>query len=152
MHIRLEEHEMRIAEMTGKKRHEESANRKTTRGQPVETSWDSHMVGAYGEIAVGKVLNLYPGFTINNFHGPDIEPNIQVRASRKGRLILTNKDSPFQKYVFVLGEAPILEVVGWIWGHEAQDPMFFFDPKNGRPPAYFVPREALKPIKTFNEG
>jgi hypothetical protein len=150
MLIRLDDHEMRIAEIIGKKRHEESANRKTTRGQPVETSWDSHMVGAYGEMAVGKALNLYPGFTVNNFNGPDIEPNIQVRAARKGRLILTDKDNSFHKYVLVLGEAPDLDVVGWLWGYEGQDAKWLFDPNNNRPPAYFVPKEALRPIETLN--
>lgn len=152
MLIRLTKMEMQIGSALGAERHNESANRKTTRGQPVETSLDSHTVGAFGELAAARALNLYPGFTVNNFDGPDIEPDIQVRAARKGRLILTDRDSPFQKYVLVLGEAPNLDVAGWIWGHEGQDAKWLFDPKNNRPPAYFVPRDALKPIETLNEG
>jgi len=152
MLIRLNDLEMEFATRLGEKRHAESANLTPSRGQPVEASLGHHKMGACGELAAAKALNLYPGFTVNNFHGPDIEPNIQVRASRKPRLIMTRKDNPFQKYVLVVGEAPNLEVAGWMWGYEGQEPRFFLDPNNGRPPAYFIPKEALRPMSTFNES
>lgn len=152
MIVRLTDMEMRIAALLGVERHVQSASRKTTRGQAAETSLQSHIVGASGEIAVAKALGLYPGFTVNNFKEPDIEPNIQVRSAIKGRLILSDKDNPFQKYVFVLGFAPNLEVAGWVWGYDAQIKKWFLDPNNGRPPAYFVPKEALKPISSINEN
>jgi hypothetical protein len=117
----------------------------------MEPSMHNHKMGAYAEFAVAKALNLYPGFTVNNFDGPDIEPNIEVRAAPKGRLIITDKDNSYRKFVLVLGEAPTLELVGWIWGYEGQKKEFIFAP-NGRPPAYFVPRELLRPMSTFNEN
>ena len=152
MIIRLTETEMLVAGILGSERHRLSANRKTTRGQPVETSLDSHTVGAYGEIATAKALGLYPGFTVNNFDGPDIEPNIQVRSARKGKLILTDRDNPFQIYVLVLGIAPDLDVAGWVWGYEGQDKKWLFDPNNNRPPAYFVPAKVLRSIETIHEN
>lgn len=151
MHIRLSEAEMASADIVAEARYKECFRGRPTRGQPMEPSMLNHKMGAYAEFAVAKVLNLYPGFTVNNFTGPDIEPNIEVRAAPKGRLIITDKDDSFRKFVLVLGEAPSLEVVGWIWGYEGQKTEFIFAP-NGRPPAYFVPRESLRPLSTFNEG
>jgi hypothetical protein len=154
MLVRLSEAEVEAARMLGRKRHECSLNRKSTRGLMGEDSLDLHTVGAIGEFAVAKALNLYQGFTVNNFDGPDIEPDIQVRTTRLkgGRLIMTERDEPFQKYVLVVGEEPELDVVGWVWGFEGQEKKWLTDPKNNRPPAYFVPRDALRPIETLHAG
>jgi len=150
MHIRLSQLEMEFADRVAEERYKECFRGRPTRGQPMEPSMYHHKMGSYAEFAAARVLNLYPGFTVNNFTGPDLEPNIEIRSAPKGRLILSDQDQPFRKFILVLGEAPILEVVGWIWGYEGQKPEFIFA-ANGRPPAYFVPRESLRPLKTFNE-
>jgi hypothetical protein len=152
MHIRLSDIEMVSSDIVAEKRWQESFGRKPNRGQPDVPSLPHHKMGSYAEFAVAKALNLYPGFTVNHFAGPDIEPNIEVRSAPRGRLILNDQDNSFRKYVLVLGEAPSLELVGWIWGYEGQKKEFLRDLKNGRPPAYFVPREALRPMSTFNEN
>lgn len=154
MLIRLDELEIAVGKTVGITRHDNGRNRRQTRGLAPELSEDFHILGAFGELAVARILNIYPGFILNTFKGPDLEPDIQVRTTRhkNGRLIMTADDPPFHKYVLVTGDAPELDIVGWIWGYEGQDEKWLTDPKNNRPPAYFVPRDALKPIETLNEG
>jgi len=152
MKIKLTTLEMLLAGTMGMARHMQSISRTPSCDMPPELSLENHTTGAIGEFAVAKALGLYPGFTINNFDGPDIKPDIQVRATHKGRLILTNRDKDSEKYVLVLGYGPELDVVGWVWGHEGKQEKWLADMKNGRPPAYFVSTEALRPIETIREN
>lgn len=150
MLVRLTSMEMLIATSLGTARHMQSVTRTTARGQAKETSLDSHIVGAMGEMAAAKAMGIYPGFTVNNFDGPDMGKDIQIRACREGRLIVTDSDKSNQKFVLVTGHAPDLNVVGWIWGGDAKNEKWLFDPRNGRPPAFFIPGEELYPIETLN--
>lgn len=152
MKIKLSTMEMILAGNLGMARHMQSVSRKPSHDMPPELSLENHTTGAIGEFAAAKALGLYPGFTVNNFDGPDIQPNIQVRATHKGRLILTNRDKSNEKFVLVLGYGPDLDVAGWIWGHEGKQDKWLTDVKNGRPPAYFIPTDALRPIETLNES
>lgn len=144
--------EMLIATSLGTARHMQSVSRTPSRGQAKETSLDSHILGAIGELAAARVMGIYPGFTVNNFDGPDMGKDIQIRACREGRLIIAKHDKSDQKYVLVTGYAPELDVVGWIWGGEAKSERWLFDPNNNRPPAYFVPAEELHPIETITSA
>jgi hypothetical protein len=49
MLVRLNDIEMEMAEVLGRRRHENSLNRKSTRGLTGEDSLDLHKVGAFGE-------------------------------------------------------------------------------------------------------
>jgi hypothetical protein len=150
MLVKLTTMEMLIATSLGTARHMQSVSRTPTRGQSKESSLDSHILGAMGEIAAAKAMGIYPGFTINNFDGPDMGIDIQVRTSRRDKLIIAPHDKADQKYVLVTGNAPNMNVVGWIWGNDAKDDIWMFDPHNNRPPAYFVPSEALYPIEEIH--
>lgn len=150
MLVKLTTMEMLIATSLGTARHMQSVSRTPTRGQSKDTSLDSHIVGAMGEMAAAKAMGIYPGFTVNNFDGPDMGKDIQIRACREGRLIIAKHDKSDQKYVLVTGHAPELNVVGWIWGGDAKSEQWLFDPKNNRPPAYFVPSKELYPIEEIH--
>ena len=152
MRVKLTAMEMLIATSLGTARHMQSVSRTPSRGQAKETSLDSHILGAIGELAAARVMGIYPGFTVNNFTGPDMGTDIQVRTSRRNALIVAPKDNKNERYVLVTGHAPEMVVVGWMWGYEAMDPKWFFDPNNNRPPAYFVPAEELHPIETITSA
>lgn len=149
MEITLTSMEMLIATSLGTARHMQSVKRTPSRGQPKSASLESHIMGAIGEIAAAKAIGIYPGFTVNNFDGADLGDDIQVRACREGRLIVADKDRGDHKYVLVVGHPPEMNVVGWMWGSDAKRSEWLFDPKNNRPPAYFVPHEKLHPIKSI---
>lgn len=106
--------------------------------------WGAHIEGDCGELAAAKALNRYWGGSVDTFkRGGDVGP-IQVRTRSKPHyeLIVREDDPDDAIFVLLTGSCPTYEVVGTIKGSEAKQPEWL-KTHGGRPPAYFVPHEAL---------
>jgi hypothetical protein len=105
--------------------------------------------GAFAERAVAKLLEKDWSTRLNTFHGPDVGERIQVRWSGKeyAGLIIRPADDLRFRYVLVVGQAPNLKVVGWVWGKEAKALGENKCPDPSRPPCLVVPQNKLRGFK-----
>ena len=113
--------------------------------------------GMLGEIAFAKAVDKYFPMTVNTFKEVDIGINWQVRTvgSNNNRdLIVRPADPSKHKYVLVeistRASYPdkfyVATIHGWIEGTQAKDKKYlsyFGNPD--RPPAYRIPKKALRP-------
>lgn len=108
--------------------------------------WTEHIEGATGEMVVCKALGIYWNCTIDAFDECDL-PGMQVRTRSRHdyELIVRPDDKEDAKWVLVTGKCPSYRVVGWINGVDAKNEAWLHG-HGGRPPAYFVPHWALRPI------
>ena len=112
-----------------------------------------HILGACGEIAAARVLGRYWGGDVNSFKRADIGRNVQVRTrSRHDWELLVRPDDDSEAiFILVTGAPPRLRVHGWMQGHDAKRADWLRD-HGGRPPAFFVPQAALRPLKASAEA
>jgi hypothetical protein len=110
-------------------------------------SWQMHVEGCIGEIAVAKGLGLYWSGALGNLEADDVGP-LQVRTTAypTGRLVLHKDDDPAKAFILVTGEAPQLRLAGWMFGREAQVDAYWSDPQGTDRWAFFVPQSALRPM------
>jgi hypothetical protein len=112
-----------------------------------------HCIGAMGEMAFAKARGLWFGFGLGLFKCPDVG-NVHVRTRTKNTYDLHIRPDDPQDAVFVLvtvdwpGKADFT-VHGWILAKDARRPEWLQTYGN-RPPAWFVPQSALKPLETLN--
>ena len=109
---------------------------------------DEEVVGACGEIAVGKAADKWFCPSVNTFHRtPDCLQDVEVRSTSlaSGSLIVRDNDADDRRYVLAVVDAPMVTLVGWLTGAEAKQPEFVRDP-HGHRKAWFVPQSRLHPI------
>lgn len=115
-----------------------------------------HFIGACGELAVAKLLWLYPRFGVRQFSGgqadlkaaPDgVDIEVRARTKPSYELKVTKKDVPERAYVLVRGLPPTLDVVGWAWGCDVMKAEYLRDFGNRGVEAYFVPDKELRPME-----
>jgi hypothetical protein len=150
--VTLTKEEMQMAALVGVARHWESWSKghKTTFGLDPDASLVSlHIDGAMGEVAVAKALGRYWSAGVNIFKGPDLGERVQVRTRSRHDydLLVRPGDKSDHAYIHVTGSAPVLRVWGWVWGHEAKQPEWLRE-HGGRDPAYFVPADELRKMRT----
>jgi hypothetical protein len=114
---------------------------------------DIHLLGAAGEMAVASYLNLKGELfkeTEAKKNSDDL-PGIDVKTRSKASydLIVQRGSDPQKKFVLVTIENQQTLLHGWCYGHEALQERFWADPARGRP-AYFIPKECLRPIETLS--
>lgn len=110
-----------------------------------------HLWGCLGELAVSKWMNIPWKASVNKFKKEaDIGTNIEVRhrLNPKHDLIIRNGDDPDRFYFLTTGDAPIINIVGYIQGsagmvdkHKAAH--------GGYKIAYFVPQDTLQDPANF---
>jgi len=148
--VTLNHSELEMASGVGLRRHVSAmcANRTIQHGINPEDCWRAHIEGACGELAVAKFLGWYWDGSVDTFRGrPDLG-NIEIRTRSKHSydLIVRNDDDPENVFILVTGIAPNFWIRGWIHGKEARRDEWK-QSYGGRPEAWFVPSEALKPFK-----
>jgi len=113
--------------------------------------WDTHILGALGEMAFCKAFGLYWKPTVNTFKSPDVGATIEIRARhRHSHELILRPDDKFERtFVLVTGAPPILRVRGWINGSECQRDEWWAEHGN-RPGAWFVAQDALHPPDDLN--
>lgn len=122
-------------------------NHATTYKRTLVKRLEEEVVGACGEIAVGKFADRWFVPSVNTFHRvPDCLGDVEVRATAHfdtGRLIVRGNDADDRRYVLALVDGQRVRLAGWLHGHEAKRPEWVQDPHNQRP-AWFVPQDALR--------
>ncbi len=120
---------------------------KNNHGYEGTDPWQTDIEAAGAELAVSKALNLHWNAGVNTFRAPDIGENLQVRWTPliTGSLILRETDGDLAYYVLVVGCMPDMQIAGFIRGRDGKKGRWLKSP-GGRPPAYFVPQEALRPL------
>ena len=113
--------------------------------------WTVHIEGAAGEVAVAKALGVYWNGSLNTFKSQADVQRLEVRTRSKSyyELLIRPDDDSKAVFVLVTGRAPDFEVRGWIQGSEAKKDEWL-QTYGGRPPAYFVPHDALHPISELS--
>jgi hypothetical protein len=113
---------------------------------------DIHLLGAAGEVAVASYLGLKHELFKDKEARRDSDdlPGIDVKTRSKHSydLLVQKKSNPDRKYVLVTIENQRTLLHGWCYGEEAMEEKFWADPARGRP-AYFVPKEHLRPMETL---
>ncbi len=109
--------------------------------------WRAHIEGVAGELAVAKVLNVFWTGTINTYRSRADVGSLEVKTRSKPdyELLVRPHDRDDAAFVLVTGEIPTYTVVGWILARDAKRPVWL-QMYGGRPPAYFVPHDALHPM------
>lgn len=113
---------------------------------PEDIQWYRDIIGACGECAVAKALNVYWLAGINQRkEEPDVGENTQVRYSTNPSLgmVVRQNDPDHFRYVHVSGSIPTFTVHGWIKGVEAKREEWFKDVGGRGKPAYWVPQSFL---------
>ncbi len=109
-----------------------------------------HLLGAAGEMAVaahlGMKAHLYKESEAKR--GSDDLPGIDIKTRSKHcyDLIVQKNEDPRKKFVLVTIEKQKTLIHGWCYGEEAMQAQYWADPAKGRP-AFFVPKEKLRPIE-----
>jgi hypothetical protein len=150
MIVTLEDFEMDIANFVGHRRQEEAEKK----GLPDKHGFEGgtaegthiHCCGAVAEFAVGKALDIHWGGSVNTFkRGGDVGHfQVRYRSQEHYQLIVRADDRDEDIFILVRGTPPTLDVVGWLTGKDAKNPEWVRR-YGGRPPAFFVPDDQLKP-------
>lgn len=152
--VHLESYELVFAALVGVRRRVLAIQRRSlsTNGSPNDSKlWDVDIEGACGEMAAAKGLGLYWGGTIDTFHREADVCHCHIRFSRHEAASLIIRDTdPDGLYVLVTGTAPDYLIVGWLDSREARRHPEWKRGPNDRPPAYFVPQDALMDPKALN--
>lgn len=109
---------------------------------------EEETVGAVGELAFAKYLGIAWDESVDTYHHvPDVG-GVEVRATARddGHLVVRNNDADDRIFVLVTGNAPEVEIRGWIRGADAKRDEFLRDP-HGYRQAWFVPQAALGRLK-----
>lgn len=116
-------------------------------GQP-DFDWTNNIEGTMAEMAVAKALGIYFAPKRPQHQDPDLGTDIQVRWTPKpdNSLIVRQSDPKSHRFILVTGKAPSFTLHSWLLGAEAMQSSYWFAPNNGRPPAWFVPQSALRPM------
>jgi len=148
MEVALAWYEVQIAADVGVRRNVEalSKNRKGTFEGGLST-WESHILGACGEMAFAKATGLYWEAGVNTFKaGGDVGTvEVRTRSRHDYELIVRDDDPDGRIYFLVTGGPERFRLQGWIKSEEARRPEWRKN-HGGYQPAYFVPHSALKSL------
>lgn len=152
--VELAWHEYAMASEIGRLRQLTSVRRGSADNHGFSgAGWSEHIEGACGEMAVSKLLGVYWDGGIDTFKSADIGKKIQVRtrSSHSYELIVRPDDHDDDIYVLVTGKCPKYRIWGFITGSNAKRSEYIQTHAN-RPPAYFVPKEALVSIEKLKRS
>jgi hypothetical protein len=152
MQIALNSHEVGAAVRVGALRHWEAVRGGMADCHGFEgDGWGVHIEGALGEMAAAKSLNIYWDGSVNTFKADDLAGiQVRTRSQESYELIVRPSDSDNAAYVLVTGKYGKYDVRGWIRGKDAKREEWLAN-HGSRPPAYFVPHQALKPIEELKK-
>lgn len=148
MLIMLSWQEIRLAAEVGVTRRIVSMrdNRRDSAGYRGSDPFDMDILGAMGEVAVAKALQVYWSPSVNTFKLPDVD-NLHVRSTRykTGSLIVRPND-PEGTYLLVIADLPRFKIVGYCSAQYAKQDEFRSQPDATRPPCWAVPQSRLAPF------
>lgn len=124
------------------------------------TGYQDGAIGAIGEYALCKHKGCFWRFGIGCYKKGDVDNFYEVRSTpnfKKGdylikrSMILHDEDLDDKPYIGAWPDLKGRKVVlrGWLWGHEGKDPKYWTEKNQNGRPAYFVPKEDLRPMSTL---
>src|SRR5215475_5272191 len=129
---------------------------KTQAAMPDSNTYSGHCESAVGEMFMGMGLDMYWEPNVGDLKTRDLGPfEVRVNLSRSYTdMVVRPRD--FEKpgtddtpFISVLSFAPVFECMGWILGEDIRQKDWFREGTPGRPPAWWVPANALLPIRTL---
>ncbi len=146
----ITQEELKIPIEVGEMRNSSSEKRGHKNQHGIKSGFlEAHIHGAIGEYIFSKVSGIEWTRSVDTFkREPDVgeyEIRLATRENHTGELIVRPKDVMDRKYALVTGNYKVsneFRIHGWILGELAKKEKWL---KNygGRPPAWFVPQEAL---------
>lgn len=127
-------------------------NDATTYERDMLTRLWEEIVGACGEIGLGKAAGQWFIPSVNTFHRvPDCLADVEVRSTDRedGSLIVRSNDADDRRYVLAVVSGTSVSLRGWTVGSEAKHSQYERDP-NGNRPAWFVPQRDLRSMNDFS--
>lgn len=116
-------------------------------------SWQHHVCGAMAEMAVAKYLGKwwFPFYDDPFSIEADVGSKWQVRSQedrsdREPFLVVRERDRDDQAFLLVSYAIPRFRLHGWCWGREAKQDDYAQPASGGKPPCWFVPAPALRPM------
>ena len=156
--VTLTPQEVKDAREVGTTRHNESVKNKNQERlqNPNKTSLETDQDGAEYELAVCKGLTIPWSKSVNTFGAPDMLHDGQIKGTeyRSGCLIVRERNNPEHRYILVIDHGQWRDglfhyyIAGWIYGKDARKDEWKKNP-NDREPAWFVPQDALNPVREF---
>ena len=152
MKVKLEPYEIAVAEFVAERRHvtADDAGYDPAHGCKLADAPRRHLLGAKGEMAVAKGLNLYWSGSVGTFRTGGDVGRLQVRCGSGDdyKLLVRPVDRDTDVFVLVVGTGPVFRLAGWSTGRAAKQQIWYrtFD---DRPPAFFMPQRFLRPIETL---
>ncbi len=110
-----------------------------------------HVLGASGELAAYKALGQPWQPTINTFKAPGGDGGayeVRTRSKHSWDLLVRPGDPDGRHVIHVTASSTGHQVHGWLYTSEAKQSQWLHG-HGGRPPAYFVPSSALRPLSTL---
>jgi hypothetical protein len=148
--IKLTRQEMRTAAYTGVERnlHALSKNLVNLYGATErKTEWQNDVVGAIGEYALAKFLNVYwnPAIDTNLNDLPGDVGMYQVRSTGwpNGCLLMHPSDNDQAPFILAVVEGNTVTLKGWLYGYEGKAVGEIKDPKTN---TYWVSQDNLHPM------
>ena len=113
--------------------------------------WETHIVGACGELAAAKAIGVYWTPTVDTFKsGGDIgKLQVRTRSLSWHELYIRPDDRVSDVFILVTGAIPSFTVRGWYPATQARRDEWWKDHGN-RDFAWFVPQRELNPLKTID--
>jgi len=155
--ITLTPMERAVAGLVANTRHEECLRMglKNKYGAEDERSLDYDILGALGEMAFAKGLNVYWDCAVNTFKSrADVgKYEVRLRVGHNRDLIIRPDDDPERIYALVTTDEfrRKFKIWGCVIGKDAMQKKYFLTPNN-RPRAYFFPKEELTPLEQQKES
>jgi len=143
--VRLTPYEVSFAAQVGLRRQLDKLGEPDAHGFEGDP-WGVHIEGACGEMAVAKAMNVYWSGSFGTFKKGGDVARLEVRRRSKPEyeLIVRTNDRNQDLFVLVFGKAPEFLIRGWMRGADAKRSNWL-KAHGGRPSAYFVPHDKLKP-------
>ena len=151
--VKLTRIEIQVASFVGKMRYDESRKKgiKDIRCCSKDKRPEfTDIIGAIGEQAAAKHLNIYWHCGINEFGDPDVGPYHVRSVSKSSGELVIRPWNVYGIYIHVVVESKSnIRITGWLYSHEAKKDEYWEDRGNQKKPAWFVPQGALRDISTL---
>jgi len=118
-------------------------------GRGTQQRLSSEVTAMAAEYAASKALGLHWHLDLGRFHQPDVGPYHVRSCQPGGRLIIRDDDPDTEPFVLVEVDGHTCRLIGWCYPVNTKRNSYREAP-NGRPPAWFVPREALQPLEEIS--
>lgn len=146
--IKLNENEMRKCKLVAKEYADRAEKYKKDFTKGKSNNYDFKLMGAIGEVAVSKLLNIpWAKMDLNTRHGGDLgEIEVKSTSKENGDLIVPIDNNKTRPYVLCCVKNNWVEVVGFVWPNEIFTDSNEIKTQGLMRPSYIIKRNRLNHI------